>query len=206
MYYTSYIKVDMTGRFRLNGFTALEAASMDSHRIKVKLGDAEFDAEGKPEDVKAQYEAFLALVSSLPKQAAPHVSTATAYNKTPVPGQPNNEPHGMAPEALERIFRRGDNLSLAALPSGDNAAQDAMIALLYGYLKLQSESTVTGTSLMKSAKISGVDLGKVGRVDRVMAALIPDYVLAAGVKKAKRYQLNNRGLAKAEAVINAILQ
>jgi hypothetical protein len=176
---------------------------MDQHRIKVKLGDAEFDAEGKPEAVQAQYEAFLALVSSMPKVPVPQ---STTYNKTPVPGQPNSDPQGISTEVLERIFRKGDNLSLAALPVGDNATQDAMVALLYGYLKLQSEATVTGTSLMKSAKISGVDLGKVGRVDRVMAGLMPDYVLTAGVKKAKRYQLNNRGLAKAEAVIKAILQ
>lgn len=179
---------------------------METHRIKVKLGDAEFDAEGNPEDVKAQYEAFLDLVSSMPKAQTAQPPTAPAHNKTFVPGQPNNDPQGIPQDVLERTFRKGDNLSLAALPSGDDAAKDAMLALLYGYLKLESATTVTGTSLMKSAKISGVDLGKAGRVDRVMAGLMPDYVLAAGVKKAKRYQLNNRGIAKAEAVIKAIHQ
>lgn len=177
---------------------------MESHRIKVRLGDAEFDAEGKPEDVKAQYEAFLALVALAPKVAPP--PPAAAQPVLPVPGQPNQSEQGIPAEVMDRVFRRGDTLSLAALPSGENGSQDAMIALLYGYLKIQSESTVTGTSLMKSAKISGIDLGKSDRVDRVVAGLIPDYILAAGVKKAKRYQLNNRGLARAEAVIKAILQ
>jgi hypothetical protein len=179
---------------------------MENHRIKVKLGDAEFDAEGKPEDVKAQYEAFLALVAALPKVQPPPPPPPNPQPPAFVPGQPNNQPEGVAQEMMDRVFRKGDNLSLAALPSGDNAAQDAMLALLYGYQKIQNETHVTGTLMMKSAKISGVDLGKVGRVDRVMASLIPDYVLAAGVKKAKRYQLNNRGLAKAENVIKAIFQ
>lgn len=178
---------------------------MENHRIKVKIGDAEFDAEGKPEDIKAQYEAFLAIVASVPK-VAPPPAAAVAPPALPVPGQPNHPEQGLPAEIMDRVFRRGDTLSLAALPSGEQGPQDAMIALLYGYLKIQSESTVTGTSLMKSAKISGVDLGKSDRVDRVISGLIPDYILAAGVKKAKRYQLNNRGLARAETVIKAILQ
>jgi hypothetical protein len=103
---------------------------------------------------------------------------------------------------LDRVFRQGANLSLAALPRGDNGDRDAMLALLYGYLKLDSQPTVTGTLLMKSAKISGVGIA---RVDRVMNSM-EEFVLAAGVKKGRRYQLNNRGIAKAEEVIKAILQ
>ena len=78
-----------------------------------------------------------------------------------------------------------------------------MLALLYGYLKIQSEQNVTGTTLRKSALVSGVNID---RADRVLNGLIPDYVLAGGVRKARRYQLNNRGIARAEGIIKQILQ
>jgi len=178
---------------------------MENHRIKVKLGDAEFDAEGKPEVVQAQYEAWLALVSSLPKApaepAAPlGAAAAPVGGQSPPPG--SEAPSGVPFTIMDRVFRQGDVLSLAARPRGDSADEDAMLAILYGYLKLKNLSTVTGTLLMKSAKVSGVPIG---RVDRTMNGLA-SYVLAAGVKKAKRYQLNNPGISRAEEIIKAILQ
>lgn len=169
---------------------------MQTHRIKVKLGDAEFDAEGKAETVQAQYDAFLKLVASLPRPEA----------ATPKPNLAKATPSGgieIADAAMDRIFRRGEVLSLAALPSGEDMEADTMLVLLYGYLKIQSEQTVTGTTLRKSALVSGVNIE---RADRIMNALIPDYVLAAGVRKARRYQLNNRGLTRAEGIIKTILQ
>ncbi|MBI2752443.1 MAG: hypothetical protein HYX46_02855 [Betaproteobacteria bacterium] len=170
-----------------------------THRIKVKLGDAEFDAEGSEEAVQAQYDAFLAAVSSLPKAATQAGLNATLGAAT-LNATATVSP---APQVLDRVFRRGEILSLAALPSGDNAVPDAMLAILYGHMKLEGEQAVTGTMLMKSAKKSGVTLD---RVDRVVEPLMPKYVAAAGVKKARRYQLNNPGIARAEEIIKAILQ
>src|SRR5712664_3787251 len=99
---------------------------MDNHRIKVKLGDAEFDAEGKPEDVKAQYDAFLKLLASLPKtQAFP---TKPATPDKPTPPSSGEVERGL----LDRVYRSGDDvLSLAALPTGEAREADAMLALLY---------------------------------------------------------------------------
>ena len=170
---------------------------MENHRIKVKLGDAEFDAEGKPEDVKAQYDAFLKLLGSRPKaEAAPPLKPAL---EKPNPATPGEVERGL----LDRVFRQGDILSLAAIPSGEAREADTMLALLYGYFKISGEQTVTGTSLRRSALQSGVNID---RADRVLNGLIPDFVLAGGIRKARRYQLNNRGIARAEAIIKAILQ
>src|SRR2546425_533565 len=122
---------------------------MENHRIKVKLGDAEFDAEGKPEDVKAQYDAFLKLLASLPKTQATPNKPATPDK--PKPATPGEVERGL----LDRVFRQGEVLSLAAIPSGESREADTMLALLYGYLKISGEQTVTGTSLRKSALQSG---------------------------------------------------
>jgi hypothetical protein len=177
---------------------------LDTYRIKMKIGVHEFEAEGPTDLVTTQFDAFMAAVST----ATALQEAAGTFNLnppiTPAPHAPPIAP-ATASEVTEavlgRVFRQSDILSLAALPNGDNATADAMLALLYGYLKLKGETTVTGTSLMKSAKLSGVP---VGRVDRAMNQ--PEYVLAAGVRKARRYQLNNRGIARAEEIIRTILQ
>ena len=39
------------------------------YRLKVKVGDSEFDAQGPEESVKAQFEMFLQAVNATPRQA-----------------------------------------------------------------------------------------------------------------------------------------
>jgi hypothetical protein len=176
---------------------------METNRIKIKIGSAEFEAEGPAEIIAPQFEAFMAAIAVLPKEN-PLGSTTAPANTPPAvntPGSTAPPNGGVSQDVLDRVFKSGETLSLSALPSGDNAGGDAMLAMLYGYLKLKGHTTVTGTSLMKSAKMSGITID---RVDRAMNQ--PDYVLAAGVRKARRYQLNNRGIARAAEIINAILQ
>lgn len=180
---------------------------METNRIKIKIGDAEFEAEGPTETVQAQFDSFMKVVAeratTAPVAQAPvsNQSTTLAANAATAAATTTGEP---TPDVLSRVFRDTDALSLAALPhSGENPNADAMLALLYGYLRLRNENAVTGTSLMKSAKISGIPID---RVDRLMEAHQPDYVLVAGVKKARRYQLNNRGIAQAAKIINAIIE
>lgn len=181
---------------------------METNRIKIKIGDAEFEAEGQTEIVQAQFDSFMKVVAgratTAPAAQAPvsdPSATSAAANTATTAATAASEP---SPDVLSRVFRDTDALSLAALPhSGENPSADAMLALLYGYLRLRNENAVTGTSLMKSAKISGIPID---RVDRLMDVHQPDFVLVAGVKKARRYQLNNRGIARAAQIINAIIE
>jgi len=167
---------------------------METHRIKMKIGVHEFEAEGPRELVTAQFEAFMAAVSSLPAGApSNHLGTPI----TPA------TPLEASQAILDRVFSKGDPLSLAALPSGDNAWENALLILLYGYLKINGEQTVTGTMLNKAAKKSGV---VVDRIDRAMSIHQPDFVLVAGAKKGRKYSLNNRGIARAEEIIRTIVQ
>ena len=126
---------------------------------------------------------------------------SAAEDHTPKP--PANPQADIPREVMERVFRIGDTLSLAALPNTDNVGADALLALLYGYLILDSQQTVTGTSLMKSAKISGIPLD---RIDRTMKSNQPAFVNAGGVKKSRRYSLNNRGIARAKEIVLSMVQ
>jgi hypothetical protein len=165
---------------------------MANHRIKVKIGPYEFDAEGDPDAVKQQYADFMTLVSQ-----APSITPAA-----PNPVQPPPPAENVGKVDVARVFRQGDPLSLAALPRGDMANADGLLMLIYGYMKVLGEQGVTGTTLMKSAKQSGIN------VDRIDRALDPrrDLILQAGNKKGLRYSLNNRGEIEAERLMRQLFE
>ena len=171
----------------------------NNQRIKVKIGDAEFEAEGLPEIVQQQFASFLQVMSAQPKKPAEEkkdVSGADPNSRVGIVGI------GGVGTELERVFRRGDVLSLIALPKGNNAAADAALILLYGYDKLLNTSAVTGVAIMKSMQQSGV---RVDRVDRTLDAHT-DFVNAAGYKRGRRYSLNNRGITEAERLIQEMVK
>lgn len=70
-----------------------------------------------------------------------------------------------------------------------------------GYGKLKGEHKITGVTLMKAARQSGV---KVSRVDRYME-MKKDYVLSGGAKRGRRYSLNNKDTRYVEDMINSML-
>lgn len=165
-----------------------------THRIKVKIGPAEFEAEGDPELVKQQFAEFMAAVSAIP-QAQP--------DKPPgLP--PRNDPGAslISKDIFDRVFRRDDGISLLAMPRTDNAEADALIVLLYGFLKLENQRAITGVALMSAAKQSGIN---VDRIDRTINAR-PDLIQAAGNKRGRRYSLNNRGIAEAERLLREMVE
>ena len=162
-------------------------------KLKIKHGDIEFEAEGEPEDVKAQYEAFLAFAQSAPAPPKPNVNT-------PPSGTP------LTPDAefslMDRIFQheKDGTVSLKVLPSGDRRSADALLLLLYGAHKVGGVENVFGTQLSKAAKISGV---QIDRVDRTLEVHKQFYV-RGGLKRGATYTLNNQGYPEAERIMKSI--
>jgi hypothetical protein len=183
-------------------------------KLKIKLGDHAFEFEGDAAMAQGMYEAFLAaLKSSAAAPAAPaQTPTATpapvqeqlndgkgALTPAPTPA-PNPFQEMMTP--LARVFVERDGvISLQALPKTENPEGDALVLLLYGYQELKSsEYPVTGVRMMQAAKLSGV---KVDRIDRTFDGQT-QYVLTAGQRRGKRYQLNNLGIVRAKEIIGAL--
>jgi hypothetical protein len=169
-----------------------------SHRLKIKIGDAEFEAEGPSALVESQYAQFLEIVRSAPiKQATPAPkgdSTDPKRNNSELDEVPSEVPN----EIISRIFKRtGDAISLLSLPRTENPGADALIALLYGYRRLTAKHNVTGVALMQAARQSGVSID---RVDRVIDAR-EDFLMIAGAKRGRTYGLNNRGVKFGEELI-----
>lgn len=172
-----------------------------THRLKMKIGPHEFEAEGKPELVKKQFEEWKALIGESRPASLVEVLSSLPKAKPPASGESWGSTE-MPASVLDRVFRKGDPLSLLATPKSENSDVDALLVLIYGLTELRGEPAVTGTALKKSASKSGVNVNRISPTLRARA----DLIQAAGTKKGKRYSLNNRGIAEAKRIINAMVE
>ncbi|HEY1507255.1 MAG TPA: hypothetical protein VGF92_23335 [Stellaceae bacterium] len=176
----------------------------DTSRIKIKINGAEFEAEGTPEDVKAQYEAFVELMKAAPSPSAPPQPPPKAATP-PDSGNGASEqsaPRSVAADFLNRIYdyRKDGTVTLKVLPKGQNRDADALLLLLYGYKQYKDADNVFGAQLMKAAKLSGI---QVERIDRALAPH-SSYLIRGGRKRSANYTLNNQGITAAEAITKTI--
>lgn len=194
-------------------------ADGEIHKLKIKLGTFEFEAEGTADALKEQFQTFRELVEKQPAPETqpqptpippkpPGVITETSFvNLQAGPSTANGEgtvtPASVAEDVLSRVFRReGDAVSLAALPKGDNAEADALIALIYASQRILNRPNITAVTLSISARQSGINLPRLDTVLRSKG----DLVMSAGARRGRRYSLNNRGLAYAEALVRRIIE
>jgi hypothetical protein len=173
--------------------------------VHVKIGTAEFQTDGSPEDVKARYEAFLELLKTLPvlqtQEPKTPVRTGTA-NAAPAVPRTENGGAEIPREIMDRVFRASDGVvSLLALPRGDTSVPDACLMLLYGFATLLSIPAITGVTLMEACRQSGVAVDRLGRVLDAQT----DYVNSGGTRRGKRYSLNNPGQRRAMELITGLV-
>src|SRR5580704_8463462 len=127
---------------------------MDSvTRLKTKVGDHEFEAEGSPEYVREQFQAWQELVklaaTAIPvsRQQANHSEIFEA----PAPPDQKNEPNVDA--ELTKIMRvDGRYVSLTARAS---TVHDAVLLMLYGQKTLRNNEAVTGAELLSGLGATG---------------------------------------------------
>lgn len=186
------------------------------YRVRVNLGNAEFDAEGDKDTVMEQYRLFLDAVRAAPPAPAPAESSpppaAPAASERPLnsellgltrddPSVSNGPSDALTADLMARIFSTDRGVvSLRLLPQGRQRDADAILMLLYGYAKLQGETHVLGTALMKAARQSGI---LIDRIDRVIAQHNGLFI-RGGARKGARYALNNQGEARAKAMIEGV--
>jgi len=180
------------------------------HKIQVKIGGAEFVAEGSEQAVQDQFKAFLAVMekvgNALPAAPTPATNSPPANNHNPGLRDQGGQPNAVDDALLARVFKQDDKgvVSLRALPRGENQTADALLLLLYGYAILRKETDVSIIQLGKAAKQSGCSFD---RADRVLTTSgYMDLVTKAGTRSGGKYGLNNRGTLKAEEILSAILR
>src|SRR5882762_8653172 len=112
-------------------------SGMETTKIKLKIGQFEFDAEGPIETVQAQFEAFKELISLIPRTSVPSVADDVQQK------QHNQEVKTGSPHVpLEKILHvAGRVISLTALPP---SIEDAALLIMLGHKDLRNHIAVTG--------------------------------------------------------------
>jgi len=167
---------------------------MDALKLKMKIGEHEFEAEGPADVVQAQFAAFKELVSAIPTK--PAQASQKSEEQEPVI---NNAELSHLP--LEKIMKvEGRMVSLTAKC---DTVDEAILLLLLGQKEFRSNQEVTGAEIMDGLKQSGYILP---RVDKTLDKLSRDgNVITVGVHRGRRYRLTNQGLTAALNIAKEVL-
>jgi hypothetical protein len=172
-------------------------------RLKTKIGDHEFEAEGSADDVRQQFQAWQELVKMVASTMPVVVHQPAPNDRTALPAESKaSPPNENVDTELIKIMRvDGRYISLTAKPPG---IHDAVLVMLYGQKALRNNDSVTGAELLAGLATSG-GFGA-PRLDRILDKLATDGdVLSFGERRGKKYRLTNTGIAKARALAASLL-
>ena len=186
----------------------------ETRRLKIKIGDAEFEADVPESNVQPMYDRFLSILEG--RRASIFRRISTTDGKRSDNYKSSNEEVGRdtsvcvgreisAPDGplLRRAFHlSSDNLViLKVLPNGSAQHADALLLLLYGYRQLKSEP-VSAVELNRAAEQSGISLRRLSNG----YAKNHRYLVRGGYGKGSHYRLNSEGLAIAKGIMAMILE
>lgn len=171
---------------------------MDNNRLKIKIGDQEFEAEGPPEIVQAQFAAFRELVSIIPPRQSAKEQETGNQNKTNQPQKATTD----GPLELSRIMKvEGRVVSLTVRPG---SLEDALMLMLLGQKVFRNNDGVTGSEIVDGLRVSGQSKEGSGRVLQKVAE--EGCVIITGTHRGKRYRLTNQGATKAQEIARAAIR
>ena len=191
---------------------------MSAYKLRIKIGQHEFEAEGEEETVKAQFKEFKSIITdpvppagpfaNLSGSRPPEVSPFNALSGSPPsPLTPTPHPTSRAiADQLEKIVRMDGKkpITMSALPLGEQREGDATLILLLAYKIFWQKDEMAGARLLDGLKRSGYN---VDRVDRVMDQFIEGaepMVLRTGVRRGVRYRLTTRGATRASELVKEL--
>ena len=159
---------------------------MDATKLKLKIGEHEFEAEGPADVVQAQFEAFQRLVTVQPRQK-PHEPDTAGENGGPEP-------------ALDKIMRHDSRI--VSLTVGGESLEDEVLLLLLGQKQFRQNDSVTGGEILEGLR---QQRGTVNRIDYRLAHMADEGVIRSfGTRRARRYRLTNQGLARARELATTL--
>jgi len=173
---------------------------MAEHRLKIKIGDHEFEAEGPADIVQSQFAAFKELVTSAGLEKKSIQSTFDTTPPSIIIPKPDEKPNtNNLP--YEKIMRH--DARLVSLTVHAQSLQDAILALLLGQRHFRSNDSVTGSEILDGLRESGRG---VDRVDHTLSQLATEgSVIVVGQHRAKRYRLTNAGMNKAQEIVRSLI-
>ena len=174
-------------------------------RLKMKIGEAEFEADVPENEVQPMYYQFLSMLERRSQAAVPLSGAGAKPDQGPaveVTVQAGSSVQSLGETFddafLARIFdlREDGAVTLKVLPTGPDTNADAMLLLLYGYQRLKNEEYVLATQLFRAAAQSGITLRR--SVNEYMRN--SRFVIRGGQRKGSHYTLSSHGLAMAKEI------
>jgi hypothetical protein len=166
---------------------------METQKLKMKIGQHEFDAEGPIDIVQSQFAAFKELISGLPLTPAPQIPEAATKEKL--------VPISSAPLSIERILKTEGRV--VSLTARCESIDEAVLLILFGQKELRLNQEATGSEIMDGLTRSGY---RIGRVDNLMNKLTKEgSVITIGIHRGRRYRLTNLGVTKASEVAKEVI-
>ena len=163
-------------------------------RVKMKIGEHEIEAEGAPDLVREQFQAWQELVKLA--YTAPQVAPNPPADISPAPTEkPDGTP--TVDSELPKILRLDNRV--VSLTARLASVHEAVLVMMYGQKVLRNNDSVTGAELTSGLSATGGF--SVDRLDRYLNKLAEDGdVMAFGERRGKKYRLTNTGIAKARAI------
>lgn len=171
---------------------------MPPTKIRMRIGQDEFEAEGDREVIDKYFEAFAEhvltrqkITPSVPKAFTQSIEREIeVLNETRLP--------------FAKIFQQdGRFISLIGRPSGENRELDVALLLLLGHKELKASESVSADELLFGLKQTGFNIE---RSDRLMArGEEKGLVTRSGIRRGTRYRLTNMGNTRANEVGSEIM-
>jgi hypothetical protein len=161
---------------------------MDTFKLKMRIGDHEFEAEGPTEVVQAQFAAFRELIENVPQFTPPAPLPDSENSATPPASTLKGE------LMLDKIMRQeGRVVSLTARGA---SLEDEILLVLLGQRKLRTNDSVSGGEILDGLRLTG---RTVNRIDYQLDKMTDTGdVITVGTNRARRYRLTNQGFNKAQ--------
>jgi hypothetical protein len=172
---------------------------METYRLKMKIGDHEFEAEGPVDVVQNQFAEFKELIEKVPATKAAPIQEPTI----PITPTPTNDGASATNNVfnLEKIMRLQGRVVSLTVPA--ESVSEAVMVLLFGQRHLRTNDSVTGGEVMDGLRESGT---VVNRVDAILDRLASEgSVIRIGTGRARRYRLTNIGVARAQEITRALI-
>lgn len=161
-------------------------------KLKMRIGEHEFEAEGPTEIVQAQFAAWRELVESMAKATPPTVPPVVPS----LVGQPPPElpPSLRGEPMLDKIMRNEGRI--VSLTARGASLEDEILLLLLGQRKLRSNDSVSGGEILDGLRLTGRTVNRIDyQMDKMTEA---GDVITVGTNRARRYRLTNQGFAKGQ--------
>ena len=156
---------------------------MGTLRVRMKFYEHEFEADGAHDVVRAELAFFKNLIAGDSRAASAVVK----------PQQSSMD--------LSRLME--NNQGIVLLKMHTESLDEALLLLLWGHKQFRNEQKVTGQALMYGLRLSGLD---VKRLESLLPLhLAKGNIEVTGNRRARRYQLTDRGFAKAQQLVQNLL-